>query len=131
MVSTGPRTPIPGSVPGLQDRLDGTCVVHGDPTGTVPGFVGEDWTTMALFVLPGGHVRDPLTRAGALIDGTEPGCEPCTTPDGEDAVKITVCTGCVRRVGRDFPDPVLALADARIPFVEYPGPFIVADWPLV
>jgi len=127
VVSPGPRTPIPGSVPGLQDRLDGTCVVHGDPTDTVPGFVGEDWTTMALFVLLDGHVRDPLARAEARIDGTEPGCEPCTTPDGEDAFKITVCAECVRRVGRDFPDPVLALADARIPFVEYPGPFIVAD----
>jgi hypothetical protein len=34
-------------------------------------------------------------------------------------------------VGRGFPDPVLALADARIPFVDYPGPFLVADWPLV
>ena len=106
-------------------------MVHGDPTDTVPGFVGEDWTTMALFVLPGGPVRDPLTRAGARVDGTEPGCEPCTTPDGEDAFKITMRSECVRRVGRGFPDPVLALADARIPFVAYPGPCIVADWPLV
>jgi hypothetical protein len=86
---------------------------------------------MALSVLPGGPGRDPLPRAGALTGGTEPGGEPGTTPDGADAVTITVGTECARRVGRGFPDPVLALADAPIPFVDYPGPFTVADWPPV
>jgi len=121
---------VPGSGPRVPGDFDSNCVACETPAYTVLGFVGVEWTKLALVVVLDGMVRDPKRRAETLLREGGPNCKPCTAPDGRQVVRVTICRECARRSGR-FPEPAFLVASAGIPFVEPPESYVISDWPML
>jgi hypothetical protein len=108
--------------------IPGPCVRCTTPTDTVLGLADPwQWQTSALMVLIGDHVvRDLHQHASKLARFGGDAVDVCPT-----GIKVRICQSCVRRAKPDhFPDPVIAVVGADIPFVKSPEAWPIGDWPL-
>ena len=109
--------------------IPGACVRCRTPTDTVLGLADPwQWQTSALMVLIGDHVVPDLhRRASKLARLGGDAVEVCRT-----GIKVRICQRCVRHAKQDhFPDPVVAMVGADIPFVKPPEVRRIGDWPIV
>jgi hypothetical protein len=108
--------------------IPGPCVRCTIPTDTVLGLADPwQWRTSALMVLIGDHIVPDLHQyASKLARFGGDAVDVCQT-----GIKVRICQSCVRHAGRDhFPDPVVAMVGAEIPFVKPLEVRLIGDWPI-